>query len=734
MNATLRHTCFALISLTVLSMWAAGAPPVKAPRPNFTKAVPSVDAVFEPATARRGQTILWKMTAKLSPGHYTYAAVQVDKNAEAQKTEFTFPASDAVVFVGDLKEPPYKVKALNDVIPPIMELRYLDEPELTWVRPVVVSLTAKPGKTTVKAEVRIVVCNAKTCLPPQTLYFETPLTITDEAPQEVESQFRDAVASAKPPTVPPTPTNGNTTILPPSPATGEKSRKGPPLIETESPEKYRAELEALVPLLVQSASGGAASDAGGLLAFILSGIFWGAVSLVTPCVFPMIPITVSYFLKQSEKAHHRPITMAAVYCGTIVVVLTIAAVLLLSVFRALSIHPLMNFGIGLLFIFFAFSLFGWYEIELPSSLAQFTSAQEGKGGLVGTMFMALTFTILSFACVAPFLGGFGGTAGTGRFSLAERLLGGLAFAVTFASPFFVLALFPSLLKKMPKSGSWMNSVKVVMGFLELAAAFKFFRLGELLMTPKPMVFTFDLIMGVWVAIALLCALYLLGVFRLPHDSPVENLSVPRMIMALIFLGIGFYLLPSLFKSSLSEKQRPSGAVYAWVDSFLLPESSEGALPWSGNLPGSIELARAERARTNRPQYVFIDFTGKSCTNCSINEHTVFSRPEFKDLLGSYQLVQLYTDVIPDSFFSPQLRSQFKSGVSRQKQDASANLDFQLQAFSTEQLPLYVILEPLPGDKVEVVGVYDEGKINNEAAFAEFLRKPLDAAGGARASK
>src|SRR5437588_6895813 len=177
-----------------------------------------------------------------------------------------------------------------------------------------------------------------------------------------------------------------------------------------------------------------------LLAFLLAGVFWGAVSLVTPCVFPMIPITVSFFLKQSEKEHHRPVTMALVYCGTIVCVLTIAAVALLSFFRYLSINPWMNFALGGLFVFFALSLFGMYEIELPSGLARFTSQREGEGGLVGTVFMALTFTIISFACVAPFLGGFGGTAGTVQRPWWHTVLGGLAFSVRFAAPFFFPAL------------------------------------------------------------------------------------------------------------------------------------------------------------------------------------------------------------------------------------------------------------------------------------------------------
>src|SRR5262249_22540898 len=154
---------------------------------------------------------------------------------------------------------------------------------------------------------------------------------------------------------------------------------------------------------------------------------------------------------------------------------------------------------------------------------------ESKGGLIGTFFMALTFTIISFACVAPFLGGFGGTTATEQRPLWHSILGGLAFSVTFASPFFILALFPTLLKALPKSGAWLNSVKVVMGFLELAAAFKFFRAGELVNSASgASLFTYDFVLALWIGLCLLCGLYLLGLYRLPHDSPVEHLSVPRM--------------------------------------------------------------------------------------------------------------------------------------------------------------------------------------------------------------
>ena len=333
-------------------------------------------------------------------------------------------------------------------------------------------------------------------------------------------------------------------------------------------EQYKASMDSIVAKLVRKDQD-MNTD---LLGFILAGIFWGAVSLITPCVFPMIPITVSFFLKQSEKEHHKPVTMALVYSATIVIVLTLAAAFMLSAFRWLSINPIMNYGLGALFVFFALSLFGMYDIELPSGLARFTSSKEGKGGMVGTIFMALTFTIISFACVAPFLGGFGGTAATSPRPMWHNILGGLAFAITFASPFFFLALFPTLLRKMPKSGSWLNSVKVVMGFLELAAALKFFRAAELAQFATASIFSFDFVLSIWIAICFLCGLYLLGIYRLPHDSPAEHIRVPSLVFAAAFLGLGLYLTPALFKVNANgESGRPDGVVYAWVDSFVLPD-------------------------------------------------------------------------------------------------------------------------------------------------------------------
>jgi thiol:disulfide interchange protein DsbD len=329
----------------------------------------------------------------------------------------------------------------------------------------------------------------------------------------------------------------------------------------------------------------------------------------------MIPITVSFFLKQSQKEHHRPLLFATVYTLTIIIVLAFAAIFLLTTFKFLSQHWLTNLVIAGLFVFFALNLFGMYEIELPSGLARYTSAREGQGGMIGTVFMALTFTIVSFACVAPFMGAFAGLATQSR-AWYELGLGGLAYATAFASPFFFLALFPSLLKAMPRSGSWLNTVKVVMGFLELAAAIKFLRAGELLFDGEATFLTFELSLGLYVALGFLCGLYLLNLFRLPHDSPVEHLGIPRMLFSLVFIALSFYLLPGL------TLQRPNGKIYAWLESFLLPDTTQsnavaqggnraGTAPgyadlkWRGNMADALKLA----AESKPQKRVFIDFTG-----------------------------------------------------------------------------------------------------------------------------
>jgi thiol:disulfide interchange protein len=682
-----------LLAAFVAAVTAGGAfaQPGRSAR-SFDKVVKKVEATFEPATAKRGETITWKLTVEVADGWHTYPTKQTDPAAQTNVNKITPPTVGSAVFVPNtLVEPAgAKTKAEADV----KELRYY-EGTVTWEMKAVVNPGAAPGEMVVEVPVKILACDDKGCLPPQSVKTKAKLTIANGPAVPVDPKYADLFKAAAAPGGPP----------------------APPAVDAVPPTADYAKALAALENQITGGAGGAKNS--GLAAFMLTAAAWGLISLVTPCVFPMIPITVSYFLKQSEKTHVNPLRQAVVYCGTIVVVLGVAAVTLLGMFRALSINPWTNVAIGLLFVVLALSLFGMFELTLPNWLVRWTSSRESRGGMVGTVFMALTFTIVSFTCVAPFLGGFAGIAASGQFRWWEMLAGALAFSTAFAAPFFVLALFPSLLRKLPRSGGWLNLVKVVMGFLELAAALKFFRTAELRWSPEPAYFTYDLILGLWVALMAVCGLYLLNLFRLGHEEPQETIGVGRMLLGLGFLGLALYILPGVFKDAAGNRQRPDGVLFAYIDAFLLPEppkggAAPGELQWTADLPRAVRHAAAARRK------VFVDFTGVTCTNCKINERNVFTRPEVRELFKKYQLVQMYTDVVPAEFYAGRTTDE------QRERDAAANLAFQKNKFQDEQLPLYVILEPQPDGRVLVVDRYDEGKINDVEKFAEFLRKPVAA--------
>lgn len=668
-------------------------------------------AVIEPKQARPGETVTFKLTVTPKGDAWTYPAGVTE---QLSKNTLNLPKPGALIFVGGVTDPTgWKEKPS---VEPGLKDRYYPDP-VTWELRAVVSPKADPGAKTVALGLgtQIMVCNDAGCFysdlkNPPAAAFE----VTAGPAVPVEAKFRDEVEKA----LGGAPANV-AVVQPPQAAKPVENPTGVAKKATVPLDRYEAQLKSLqeridkTPVVVK----------GGFAGLLLAAAFWGFVSLVTPCVFPMIPITVSLFLKQSHQSQAQVLKLAVVYCLTIVAVLGASAIFLLSLFRGLSVDPRMNVFLGLLFVFFALSLFGMYDIALPGFLLRATEKRRGAGGMVGTVFGALAFSIVSFTCVAPFLGGFAGMASGGNYSTAELVLAGVVFAAAFASPFFVLALFPSLIKKLPKSGGWLDSVKVVMGFLELAAAFKFFRTAELRLLDHPQYFTYDLVLGAWVAIAAATGLYLLGVFRLPHDEERPNVGVGRMLLGVSFLTLAVYLTPALFKGGSGQANRPGGVVYAWVDAFLLPEptpAGEG-LPWSADLLGTVERIARDRQSggTAEKPLVFVDFTGVTCTNCKYNEENVFTRPEVRDLLRRYTLVQMYTDDVPVEFYAnPPERLD-------RKLEAAANLEFQKAVFGTEQLPLYAVLAPQADGSVKVAAVYDEGKINDVSGFVEFLKKPLE---------
>ena len=701
-----------LFLVVPLLLWLGASTEAFGQRVSFQDAVESIEGRIEPAEARPGQTVTFKLIVKLNPPFYTHPTVQPDPRVETSKTSIELPITGDLLFVEPVTDPPNAKSKMNS----IGTLTYYQDGAV-WEFKAVVSPLAAPGDLKIALKkFRPLICKAdkndEFCLSPRNVPVEATLKVAGER-VEVEEKYRGKVEAeianrAKPP-VPLPPAKPNN-LIPVGPVeentTGNPSK---PIKLSASPD-YEQQLMSVLdqPVPPEVTVGG--SQGTGFGRFLLTAALWGIITLLTPCVFPMVPITVSVFLKQSEKQGTNPVLQAAVYALTIVVVLGVSAMMLLEVFRSLSVNPWMNVGLGLLFVVFAFSLFGMYDITVPNSLVNFTSNREG-GGYVGTVFMGLTFSLISFTCVAPFLGGFAGLSASGNYSRLQLALGALTFAVSFAAPFFLLALFPSLMKKLPKSGGWMNTVKVVMGFLEFAAALKFFRTAELRWLDQPAIFSYDIVLGLWVAILVALGLYLLGVYRLPHDhGKLEHLSPPRMLFGMFSLAMAVYLTPAMFSTGES-RNRPGGIVYSWVDAFLLPELGE-------QLEGSGDLRRSLIAAQENKELVFVDFTGVTCTNCRLNEKSVFPKPEVRNLLKRYRVVQLYTDTVPESIY------ESAPDLDKREDDAGANLRFQRDYFRDERLPLYAILKPEPGGKAKVVAVYFESKINDEAAFIEFLKNGL----------
>jgi len=445
-----------------------------------------------------------------------------------------------------------------------------------------------------------------------------------------------------------------------------------------------------------------------LWSFIWLAISFGAISLLTPCVFPMIPITVSYFMKHSDGDRTRTIKLATVYSAGIIATFSLLGMLLALVFGAAGINlfaanPWVNLAIGGIFLFFAFNLFGFYEVSIPASvltkLDKMTRTEEGKGSAyLGALLMGLTFTLTSFTCTSPFIGTLLVSTAQGDWKMP--LLGMLAFSTVFATPFFILATVPRLLSSLPRSGGWLNSVKVVMGFLEVAAAMKFLSNVDLVwgaglnhsgVLNYGKIFTRELVLIIWVIIGLGICSYILGFFKFRHDSPIKKITPLRIGFAVAFFGLCIYLTTGVLGRKLGE-----------LESFLPPKNHESVfnvlgnrneeLKWiTNNYDSALKRAKAENKR------ILIDFTGYTCTNCRWMEANMFTRPEIKGEMEKFVLVSLYTDGDGEVYERQQQMEQ--------------------DIFGTVALPFYAIMDA--GGKP--VAAFP-GLTRNPTEFIDFLKK------------
>ena len=539
--------------------------------------------------------------------------------------------------------------------------------------PVVVKADASgAAKATVKA--RFQACNERICLPPKTV--ELPLNFTiaagaarpdkakaDESvpPQSVtqseigktdDKKEQTAVA----PATNPAPPTGSATTAPNAPTTATKA--APP----------------------------------NLFSFVALAFGAGFLAILTPCVFPMIPITVSLFSKQTEG--NRFIGPLA-YCGGIIGTFTLIGVAVSVLFGAAGLslfaaNPWVNIAMATLFFVLALNLFGVFEIIVPSSILNKVQPKGKKTGIVTPILMGFAFTLTSFTCTVPFVG-------TALVSAATAgpiypAIGMLAFSTAFALPFFLLALFPGYLAKLPRSGQWLVSVKAFMGFLELAAALKFLQVADYSLQLG--LVTRPIFLAIWFAIAVVAGFYLLRWVRLPNDEPGQKRGPGRTALGVATLAVAGWLLAANNGVSLHD-----------LDAYLPPRDygtkGKVASEWIVN---DLDKARALAQSEGKP--LLVNFTGYACTNCRLMENNVLPHPDVKAALGDFVAVELFTD-----------------GSDAKSREFNK---YQQEKFGTVAIPLYAVMTP----DGEIKGRL-EGLERDPAKFTQFLQNSGDVKVAAR---
>ncbi len=421
------------------------------------------------------------------------------------------------------------------------------------------------------------------------------------------------------------------------------------------------------------------------------GLLGGLIALFTPCVFPMIPMTVTFFTKRTNQPRIRGIFDAGFYGLSILAVYLICTIPFVvyklppDTLNVISTHPILNVAFFAIFVFFAFSFFGFYELTLPSSWGSKADNVSQTGGLIGIFFMALTLAIVSFSCTGPLLGVLLVQTLSSTASQSAIVAGFAGFGVALGLPFALFAAFPGALKALPKSGGWLNSVKVVLGFLEIALALKFLSNADLVAHWG--LLKRDLFLLLWILTGLATVAYLLGLFRFPHDSPKSRPGFTRLTFAAIFAAFTVYLGTGLFGSNLrliSGFPPPMFYSYGWF--YKTDSDCPLDLPCFKDYEEGLAFAR----QTNRP--VMLDFTGWACVNCRKMEEGVWiDQQVFRRLSEEYVLISLYVDdtkPLPD-------KDRYVSAASGRSVKTVGNKwsDLQLTNFRGVSQPWYVLLAP-----------------------------------------
>jgi len=456
----------------------------------------------------------------------------------------------------------------------------------------------------------------------------------------------------------------------------------------------------------------------------------GFAALLTPCVFPMIPMTVSFFTKQS-KTKAKGIANAIIYGLSIIVIYVALGVGVSSVFGADALNNMatnvyFNIGFFLLLIVFAASFLGAFEIQLPASWTNKSVEAEGKGGLIGIFFMAFTLALVSFSCTGPIVGTLLVEAATGGYM--GPIIGMLGFSLAIALPFALFAAFPGWLNSLPQSGGWLNSVKVTLGFLEIALAFKFLSNADLVMQTH--LLERELFIAIWIMIFGLLTMYLLGFLKFAHDSDLKHISVGRLSVAILTGTLTLYMIPGLwgaplklisaFPPPLEYSESPYGVGYTLGGETSSHVEEQHLGPQGIMAFNDYDLGVAYAKETGLP--IVIDFTGKACVNCRKMEQDVWSDPIIKDILkNKVVLISLYVDLKTKLPKDKQYETTLAGKSKKVRSIGDQWMVLQANTYGTNSQPYYVFLNHKEEMLVENANYQDYGTVE---LFKDWLNRGL----------
>ena len=612
-------------------------------------------------------------------------------------TSFKFNPSPDYTLVGKVNESPKPKKIYEKVFE--MEVAFFEK-KATFTQKVKLKVPASK----IKGTLTFMVCDDSQCLPPEDLDFSFDLKGAKVTATAIPAAVPGAVVQA-----------ADTAKAAVAPAAN--------VVKDSTDSVAKAQ-----PISVAPTSTGKQS----LWTIFILGVLGGFAAFLMPCIFPMVPMTVSYFTKK-EVSKRKGVINALIYGISIVVIYVVLGLLITIIFGAdalnvLSTNGIFNFFFFLLLVAFALSFLGAFELVLPSSWVNKLDSKSDKNGLGGLFFMAGTLALVSFSCTGPIVGTLLVQAATSG-QLLGPAIGMFGFAIALAIPFVLFAMFPAWLKAMPKSGGWLNSVKVVLGFLELAFSFKF--LSNVDLAYHWNWFDREIFLSLWIVISALMGFYLLGKLKLPNDSDVKHVSTPRLVLAIITLSFTMYMIPGLW-----------GAPLKSISAFLPPMSTQDFVMSAGSAPAAVhnsgnhkyseifhaplgldaffdyDEGLAYAKKMNKP--VFIDFTGHACVNCRKMEASVWPDKEVLSRLSNdYVVIQLYVDDKTDLAVAEQTVSK----DSGKKIETIGNKwsDLQASRFNANSQPFYVLLDT-KGNLL----VQPQGADYDPASFTKYLDSGLQA--------